>query len=503
MSAAAGAPLDLGRLPSTRGERWAIAAVTAAFLAVVAFWAFFTPLFDAPDETLHVNSALRLAEGGGWPDPGTAPFQAMIQDAREEAAWPAEERTTFAELRAADPGSDGFDQMTQHPPTYYLYVSLFLRAIDVMDLRVDLVLLIARLSGLVFAAPLPLLVWDSVRRLTRSPRAGVVGAASLLAVPQLAHILGSVSNDVMTIAASSAVVWLGIRLMTGDARRRVVAGLGLFLALALLTKSTALPLVPFAALSVLCWPAHLPLAVRARRTAVAGVLAIAGGWWWVRNLVVYRSLQPAGIVYDNEGPADAEPDVLYFAEQLWQRVSNTFWGRFGWLDHAMPSFLTDILTVVCLFVLLAFAVRRGPDLGRSLLIAAVPLLALAAMLTQIWPSYVHSLQPAGMQGRYFFTAIIPLVALSALAWRRMTAPTWHRRVGVAIVVVSAAVGLVGYLTEFFLAYGGDGARLLMLLPGSDAVDIAIMIAAAVVGMTGVAAAVAFIAARPSPADAPR
>ncbi|WOF24171.1 DUF2142 domain-containing protein [Microbacterium betulae] len=487
------APRDAGSLPVTRRERWTVGAVTAAFVAVVAFWALFTPVFDAPDETLHVNSAARLAEGGGWPDPGEARFQAMVADARGEAAWPAAERATFAELRAEDPGDVGLDQMTQHPPTYYLYVSVFLRAVDFVDLRVDVALLIARLSGLLFAAPLPLLVWDSVRRVTRSRRAGIVGAASLLAVPQLAHILGSVSNDVMMIAFGSAVVWLTVRLMTGDARRRVVVGLGVALALALLTKSTALPLVPFAGLALLLWPSALPLARRIRRTALAAVIALAGGWWWVRNLVVHGTLQPAGIVYEPTPWADGTgPDPLFFAEQLWQRVSSSFWGKFGWLDYPIPTFLSDILTVVCLAVVIGFAIRRGPLRWQTVVLAALPVVTFAAMLTQTWPSYVRTQLPAGMQGRYFFVIIVPLIVLSAVAWRRLVAPAYRRRAGVAIVLASAAMAVVGYTTEFALAYGGDARRTLDLLPGSDAANIAAVVLTALVGLTAVVAAVLFV-----------
>jgi hypothetical protein len=33
-------------------------------------WAVFVPGFRAPDELQHVNSVVRLAEGGGWPGPG-------------------------------------------------------------------------------------------------------------------------------------------------------------------------------------------------------------------------------------------------------------------------------------------------------------------------------------------------------------------------------------------------------------------------------------------------
>ena len=45
---------------------------TAIFLALMVLWSVVTPNFRNPDEPQHVNSVLRLAEGGGWPAPGEA-----------------------------------------------------------------------------------------------------------------------------------------------------------------------------------------------------------------------------------------------------------------------------------------------------------------------------------------------------------------------------------------------------------------------------------------------
>src|SRR3982750_777157 len=47
-------------------------AATVVFVATMVLWTIVTPAFRSPDEPQHVNSVLRLAEGGGWPAPGEA-----------------------------------------------------------------------------------------------------------------------------------------------------------------------------------------------------------------------------------------------------------------------------------------------------------------------------------------------------------------------------------------------------------------------------------------------
>ncbi|MGN8552364.1 UNVERIFIED_CONTAM: DUF2142 domain-containing protein [Microbacterium sp. SLM126] len=478
--------------PVTKREWLVLGAITAAFVLLVTFWAVFTPLHDAPDEPIHFNSAVRLAEGGGWPDPGDAEMDRMILQSRAEAKIPASERSTFAELRENYSGYHGVDQMTQHPPLYYAYVAVVLNAVDFMNIRSDIALVIARLAGVLFVVPLPYFAWNSVRRITRSPKAGIIAAASLFAVPQLAHIAGSVSNDGMTILFCSAVIWLSVRAMTGDTRWWVTVGMGLALGLGLLVKGTAVPMVAFAAVVLLIWPRELGFRTRLLRTATAMAVALIGGWWWMRNLLVYGSLQPAGLVYpDAPWPDGSGPSAIWFADQAWGRISNSFWGNFGWLSHPLPVFLTSFLTVVCIVVVLAFAFRSRADRGKMITLAALPVLLTLALLTQTWPSYVRTQLPAGLQGRYFFVVLIALIVLSAVAWRNLVEPRNRVRVGIGLVVFFAGMSVLGLAVEYRAVYHGLGdwlARSPIGAPGT----IILVILTAGVGVLAVVQTVRFV-----------
>jgi 4-amino-4-deoxy-L-arabinose transferase-like glycosyltransferase len=447
---------------ATRREAGVVAALTAAFVAVVSLWAILTPIYGAPDETAHLNSAIRLTQGFDWPPPGEARMAAMVIAARDEAQIAARDRSTFAQLVVSYPGDGGIDQMSQHPPLYYGYAAAVLTSVGFMDLRADLALLAVRLAGLLFVLPLPLLVWDSVRRLTRSAKAGVVGAAALFAVPQLAHIVGSVSNDGLTILLCSVVAWLSVRVMTGDARWRVILSLGVALGLALLSKGTALPFVPFVLATLLIWPRVRAMSWRLLRAgAVAAIAFAVGGWWWVRNVLLFGDLQPSGLALVRETKPwepGTGPDVVAYLDLMWSRLSGNFWGDFGLLDYALPELLTDVLSLVSLAMIVAYFFVRDAEKLRMAVLASLPALLLIMLVVNTWRHYVRTQLPGGMQGRYLFVVIVILIALSAVAWSRLVPVGRHRRAAVILLVMFAAVAAVGLFREYIGAYEGSQYR---------------------------------------------
>ncbi|QSB22743.1 DUF2142 domain-containing protein [Curtobacterium sp. 24E2] len=284
----------------TRSEAVRIAVLTATFGLWLVLWALVVPAFQAPDEPAHFDAALHVATGSGWPAPGTLHVSNAVRAAQQEqASGEASSWSTVDALLAAHPGdSETVDQMTQHPPTAYVADALVLRVLHHGSLRWDHALVGLRLFDAALVTPVALLTWAAVRRVTRSPRAAVFGALALFAVPQLASIGASVTNDAPVLLFGGLVVWLASRVLTGDLRRRTLLRLGVTLGVLVATKGTGLPAIPFVALVVLVGGAGaggLSLAARLLRTA--GTLAVAaalGAWWWVRNLVVFHTLQPDG-----------------------------------------------------------------------------------------------------------------------------------------------------------------------------------------------------------------
>ncbi|MEK6309621.1 MAG: DUF2142 domain-containing protein [Curtobacterium sp.] len=440
-----------------RTEGWTIAVLTVAFGAWLALWAVVVPAFQAPDEIAHFDAAVQLATGGGWPAPGTMHVtSAVLAAVQEQGSRPASAWSTVTGLLTAHPGpSSTVNQMSQHPPTAYLVDAVVLRALHFGSLRWDHALVALRLVDAFAVAPLALLAWASVRRVTRSPRAALVGAIALFAVPQLASIAASVTNDAPVLVLGGLVVWLTTRVLTGDGRRRVLATLALALGVLVATKGTGLPAVPFVALALLVAGPGTGGSVRTglgrrvvRTVLVLAVAGVVGGWWWVRNLVRYGTLQPdgyAGIRPDQSFPAGTGPSVLHFLDVSWGTLARTFWGSVGGRAQvSIGDLLTAALTVVALVVVVGWAFRRSPGRRSVVVLAVFPALLVLLQTASSWRAYLDTTAVAGTQGRYFFPGLVALLVLSAVAWRRLCGSGRTRDVvGSVLAVALPLIGLYG------------------------------------------------------------
>lgn len=413
-----------------RRERLWVGVTTAVFGLWLVLWALVVPAFQAPDEAAHLDAAVHVATGSGWPAPGTMHVTNAVRAAlQEQADGDSSAWSTVSGLLAAHPGdSTTVNQMSQHPPTAYVVDAVVLRALHYGSLRWDHALVALRLVDAVLVTPLALLAWASVRRVTRSPRAALLGALALFAVPQLASIGASVTNDAPTLLLGGVVVWLATRLLTGDLRRRTLLTTGVALGLLVWTKGTGLPAVPFvAAVTLAAGAGVLPFPRRLLRTvAVLGVTAAIGAWWWLRNLVRFHTLQPDGYAAlrpDRPFPDGRGPSVWHFLDVSWGTLTRTFWGSPGQRAQvSIGDLLTAVLTLVVLVVLVGWAFRRGRTRRAAWCLAVFPALLLLVQTASSARAYLDTTQVAGTQGRYLFPALLCLVVLSAVAWRRLPLP---------------------------------------------------------------------------------
>lgn len=256
----------LRRPPGPAAVPAAVRLAVVAYAALLAAWAFLTPLYQAPDEWAHVDLVAHLADGGAQPgQEGRWLSLAVVDDCATYAAttrWcsragrPAGPATTRKLAADAPPWRGGptyaqlggdeqvgrRNQLLQHPPLYYRLQATVLRVERAVlpgtwSLAREVTLL--RLTGVLLLAPLPLLAWAATRAVGASSRAGVVAALLPLTVPQLAHIGASVNNDALLILLGGVLALGTARLLGGDRSWRTVAVLAVAAPAALLTKSSA------------------------------------------------------------------------------------------------------------------------------------------------------------------------------------------------------------------------------------------------------------------------
>ncbi len=413
------------------------------------------PNARSPDERQQVDLVLQVAQGAAWPwpDPGTAfvtegtdagffvpvdrlPGRQHLAD-RDDVP-PRGERPSYADAGGGTSlGAPAHNQLVQHPPLYYLLGGAVVAVIPGWaDQPLDAVWMLLRWGNALLTAALPMLFFLTARRLRLPAPLPVVVAATPLVVPELTHIESSVNNDNLLIVLFAAATYLVARVLTGDLRRRTGALLGAVTSLALLTKGFALLLPAWIVL------AYVVAGVREGRRAgalrgllVAGVACVPGALWWLRNRVVYGTIQPHGTHTDPpdltavHGWSDGGWDWL---SRFTERMVTLFFVN----DHDSsrsldPSWwMARVALAVLLTGIVATVVRRG--LPRPVaLVLLFPIPALAAIVARgSWEQFAaFGDTAAAQQGRYLFPGIAGLMVVAVagatalpVAWQRWLLP---------------------------------------------------------------------------------
>lgn len=447
---------------TARREWVVLGTTTVAWLGLLLSFALLTPAFGAPDEPAHVDAAFRLALGLGWPHGGEMHYLAAVRQIVEHPV-PAVDRPTVDALLAAVPGdSPAIDPMSQNPPTYWLVAAGILRLIrfGAHDWATSVVVL--RLFDVALVTALPVLVWATVRRVTRSPRTALVAPLLLFAVPQLAQVAAGVTSWAPMILLGAVLVWLSVRVLTGDRSWWTTAGLAVAVTGLAAISALGLLAVPFVVLVFVL--ARNQRTARDQRTASdqrdqrpwrrsalhAGVVVVAAaavsGWWWIRTLLVSGTLLPdalRGVTTVQPYPSGgANPGA--FAGRQWDGLTASFFGDFGANQWPLPPMVVDALAIVGLVALGWSYARRGA--GRRVMTIALvwPALVVVATLAYNWRNYLGTHQGNGLQGRFLFVAVVALVLSQAVAWRALVVrPELRRRLARIAAVGSFAIALYG------------------------------------------------------------
>jgi 4-amino-4-deoxy-L-arabinose transferase-like glycosyltransferase len=416
------------------GSRAGLPLVLALYLVVATLFAVFTPPWQVPDEPAHYNYVRHLALGHGLPVLQMGDYcQPCLNDLLAQHFPPGMPLDTL-------------DYEFHQPPLYYaLAVPVYLAfGGALLPLRLFSVMLGAVLAALAYAA---LARAGAGRDLT------LAATAFVALLPQHVAMLAGVNNDALAealLAALLVVLLPYLRRPPGDpAARRDMLLSGLLLGLAFWTKSTAYVGAGLIAVAVLLRPQ--PLRARAHDAALSlGLAALLGLPWWLRNLQTYGGLDFLGLQWHNlvalrgGQPTTAEwlaqLGPAAFAQRMAVTTFQSFWGQFGWMGVVLDArvYYAAALAVGLALGGLALLARDGRRSARNAegsmrehaLLAALAFFAVAAYG---W----YNLTFVQHQGRYLFTALIPLGLVFAAGWRRVLSGTWREQ-DVALIVAVAA-----------------------------------------------------------------
>jgi len=324
-------------------------------------------------------------------------------------------------------GYEGVGYEAHQPPLYYFLAGVVYHLVGGAGKGV-------RLLSTLCSAGVVWLTWLIARRLFPQNMPLVLSAMAFVAfLPMHLAIGASVNNDALTNLLFAGVLY-AFALPPAAAPWRDGVRCGVLLGLALLTKATALILVPTVVIGLAL---RYGRAWRATLIALALTLAIAGvlsGWWFVRNAMLYEDpLLQKTFMRVFAGTAKAEDfyaqgmSVGEYGRLVADWTFRSFWFAYGTPQTArtgLPNFLPDSvylgLLAWCGLALVGLGVRAFQNLkNRS---PAEPTRRVwwivAGILTGlVLASFVLFVRVFFQtQGRYFYPALVPIALTLTLGW---------------------------------------------------------------------------------------
>jgi 4-amino-4-deoxy-L-arabinose transferase-like glycosyltransferase len=383
---------------------------------------------------------------------------------------PRHQRPSFAQLGGHTFATGGQpNQMVQHPPLYYWLAAAVLRFPGVSHRAWDLQVWLMRLLSVLLMLPLPVLCWAATTRLLTRPdrppgsnwRFAVIAAAIPLTVPNLIRDGSSVTNDSLLILATSAVLYLLSRVLTGDLSRRTAVWIAVWLAIALYTKAFGLVLPPVILAAYLfgAWQRADRLKSRVlviwQPLAIVAASCLIGSVWWIRNVIKYGEVEVNGfgsaftrLVY---GPPDHHGTIGHFIPAFFADFASRIWGGVGLPDKPLPGPLIVYgwLIAVLLGVIAALLCRGAPgDRLRALILFSAPVLTILFVARGSYGTFASwSTTVRSSQGRYLYHVMLAVSVLATIGWLKILQP---RLRGYLLGIVTVGAFLTNFAVWFMV-----------------------------------------------------
>lgn len=403
------------------GLKWLLAILAVHVILALVYW-HATPYGAAPDERPHGNYIAHMASTKNIP--------------------------VYSATNA-----DGYE--FYQPPFYYfaavpLYVAA--KAMGVQDPAVA-----ARLLSIILGALSILFAYLTIRKVFPDKWEIAVASAGFIALLPT-HVMTSsmVSNDILMEAVFGAALFLMTDLLTDKMTRLKSVLFGVLLGIGILGKMTCLALFPIAAIAyLLTWKRNGVDAKAMFRSSgiVLLVSLLVGGWWLLRNQVVYGNLlgmtqmQQAFMTHSqsvqNMLSHGVDPGSYLLMVVVW--TFRSFWGAFGHMMNTsdfMPGW-AYVLTAVVSLVSIVGACRTLKTLKEEAAWqSGVPIifgLTLAIVLLSFLQLNMTVFQA---QGRYLYPALIPISVLWTLGLTVALPSKWKNYVLPVALIIPAIIQIV-------------------------------------------------------------
>jgi hypothetical protein len=400
--------------------------IAITFFVLATTYSVTTPIFETPDELWHYPFVWHLART--WELPAQDPAHPQLWG--QEGSQPPLYYALAALLTASIPTDDLPDLIYPNPHADVGLVSPDGNVNIVVHTPREnwpwsdavLAIHIVRLFSVLLGTGTVSMVYALGRTLWPQRRALGWLAMSFVAFnPMFLFISGSINNDNLITFLATLILWQLVRLIVVGSDEPSVwqlAGLGVLLGLATLTKVSGLGLLGLVGITLLVW------GVRRRSwytlilgNGLVGLITIAiAGWWYWRNITLYSDWSGTENMIAMMGGRSVPPTL----EQLLAETPGllrSFWGLFGYFSVPLPTpiyWLLNLLLMTGLVGLLIALINRSQKLP--------------SYLGQTWPILLGwiglmligllqwTLRTPATQGRLLFPALAALAILWAAGW---------------------------------------------------------------------------------------
>ncbi|PLS79642.1 MAG: hypothetical protein CYG59_12155 [Chloroflexi bacterium] len=400
-----------------RAQRWLAVAIVALHVVLALWWGTVVPLGEGPDEPGHFRYALFLAREGRLPmqqadgSAGDVPGEGHQPPLAYWLMQPAVRWLPPAE-RVLELGADpSFIHSGGEQPNAYFRMSN-----DIWPYRgIALSWHLARaLSAILGGVTVGLTYLLARQCFGEEPGRQWValGAAALVALtPQFIFGSALVSNDPLLVALATGLLWSCVAIVLEKHSQRWVLVAGLLLGLLLITKQSALALVPLPCLA-------LALRGDPKRAVgdglmIGGLAVVLSGWWYLRNLHLYGDWLGLAAFQETFATKDFHPTSgRDWTNGLWNLLRSS-WGNFGWQTLPLNDGAYWAFTAFLALGLIGLVASFGRGWWRARGKLALLLSAAIALVFAWTVAFALIAGTVAWQGRFLFPAVAAFAVLLA------------------------------------------------------------------------------------------
>lgn len=233
-----------------------------------------------------------------------------------------------------------------YPPFYYLFVSIPLRIIDLLEINIVIKYLIARfISFCLFMASL-VYAFKCLKIINFNKYVNVIILTIIALQPELSMLSISIQSDIMVLLLINVCLYSALRFMNFF-RIKDLYYLNIFSGLLLLTKihffiSLYLPLICLTSI-ILFFKKQINKRIIGHFIIGFLIMLFIGGWWYLRSYLLFDNF--AGFISIQSTGGSFLHNIQFWFFHRGPRIFISFWGVWGHFDYLYPLFVFYFLLI--------------------------------------------------------------------------------------------------------------------------------------------------------------